>query len=109
MRARQTFLGLDTVRNTNQMCCRMGRFMTHRCAKADGAGWDEVERRVHILAVLPHVQHQALGEGRRQAGPLGHVREHIRHGAVHGPVRQPSAAQFLPWGVPEVRCTCKLG
>lgn len=75
--------------------------MTHRGAKADDAGRHEVERRVHVLAVLTHVQHEALGEGRRQAGPLGHVREHIRHGAVHGPVRQPGAAQLLPWRVPE--------
>lgn len=66
--------------------------MTHRSAKADDAGRDEVKRSVHVLAVLPHVQHEALSEGRRQARSLGHVREHIRHGTVYGSVRQPGAA-----------------
>ena len=70
--------------------------VTHRCAKTNDARRDEVEGRVHVFAVLPHVQHEALGEGRRQPGPLGHVGEHICHGAVHGPVRQSSAAQLLP-------------
>lgn len=80
--------------------------MTYRGAKADDAGRHQVQRRVHVLAVLTHVQHEALGEGRRQAGSFGHVREHIRHGAVHRPIRQPGATQLLPRRVPEVeRCT----
>lgn len=82
--------------------------MTYRGAKADDAGRHEVQRRVHVLAVLTYVQHEALGEGRRQAGSFGHVREHIRHGAVHRPIRQPGATQLLPRRVPEVeRCTCE--
>lgn len=70
--------------------------ITHRCAKANGAGRDEVEGRVHVFAVLPHVQHETLGEGWRQSGPLGHMGEHICHRAVHGPVRQPGATKLLP-------------
>lgn len=75
--------------------------ITHRCAETTDAGRDEVEGCVHIFAVLPHVQHEALSEGRRQAGPLGHVGEHICHRAVHGPIRQPGAARLLPWRVSE--------
>lgn len=75
------------------------RFCTDRSAQTDCAGRDEVEWGVHVFPVLPHVQHQALCRGRRQARSLGHVGEHICHGTVHGTVREAGTTQFLSLGV----------